>query len=107
MADTDITTTNFDAELLKEEIASGQGNANKVDVNADYERSKEFDVAEIDRTGEGEKAAAAATAPEVKHSSFGSFAGGTELTSQSGQSETGNPEDFLEMAKEINRSQES
>lgn len=105
MADTDITTQNFDAELLKDEIASGQGKANKVDVDADYERSKEFDVAEIDRTEAGAKAAAEATAPEVKHSSFDSFAGATGDTSQS--SSEGDPAAFREMAKEVNQSQES
>lgn len=45
-------TTNFDAERLEEEIETGEVKAPEVNVEADYERSKEFAVSEIDRDAE-------------------------------------------------------
>lgn len=99
-ASNDVTTESYDAEQLKEDISAGEEKAPQVDVESDYERSKEFDVAEIDRTGEGAKAAAEATEPQVKHSSFSSFS-----DQESTGSEAGNPDTFREMAKEVNTSQ--
>lgn len=96
MADLDTNTT-YDAQQLVEEIASGEEKAPKVNADADYERSKQFDVAEIDRTGA--KPAAKATAPQ---------SGGASTAAPSGtESATGNPADFIEMAKEVTPDLES
>jgi hypothetical protein len=75
----DPTTTSYDADQLAEEIETGEEVAPKVDADADYERSKQFDVADIDRPG---NQASAST---------------TSATS----GETGNPENFLDMAKQV------
>lgn len=79
----DLENTTYDSQQLVEEIAEGEEKAPKVNVEADYERSKQLDVAEIDRTQAGAKAAAD-TAP----------------TSQT-KAETGDPADFLNMAKQV------
>lgn len=80
---TDVTTASYDAEQLVEEIAAGEEKAPQVNVEADYERSKQFDVAEIDRSEEGSQAAA-------------------EVSSESGAT-TGDPNAFRNMAKEVNK----
>ncbi len=69
----DPTTANYDAQQLAAEIQAGEEKAPKVDAEADYERSKQFDVAEIDR------ATASADSTE----------------------EAGNPESYLDMAKQV------
>ena len=94
MADLDAATS-FDAEQLKEDISAGETKKPKVDLDADYELSKEFAVAEIDKTGAGAEAAAAATESKFE------LAEPQPVKTQSAEP-TGNPEDFLEMAKEIN-----
>lgn len=87
----------YDAQQVSEEIAEGSLPAPEVDVSADYEASKEFSVSEIDRTDEGEKAAQAANphAFEVHE---------TE-TAHAKAEPTGDPSDFLNMAKSINHDQ--
>lgn len=50
-----------DAQLAAENIESGEEKAPSVDMEADYKAAEEFSVSEIDRTGEGEKAAKKAT----------------------------------------------
>lgn len=95
----DITTNltearPYDAQQIAEEIETGEVKAPKVDVAADYEASKEFSVSEIDRTSEGEKAAEAATAPKFQLNQ-------PEETRSEAQP-TGNPAEFMEMAKEVN-----
>lgn len=72
----DPTTANYDAQQLAAEIQAGEEKAPKVDAEADYERSKQFDVAEIDR--------ATASADST---------GSTE--------QAGNPESYLDMAKQV------
>ncbi len=99
-ASNDVTTENYDAEQMKEDISAGEEKAPKVNVEADYERSKQFDVAEIDRSAEGARAAAEATEPNVKHSSLSSFS-----AQESTGTEAGNPDTFREMAKEVNHTQ--
>lgn len=69
---TDPTTANYDAQQLVEQIAADSEAAPKVDVDADYERSKQFDMA----TEQAVSAESVATS-------------------------TGNPEDFLAMAKQV------
>ncbi|MBC7823409.1 MAG: hypothetical protein H7126_05955 [Candidatus Parcubacteria bacterium] len=83
----------YDAQQVSEEIAEGSLPAPKVDVSSDYEASKEFSVSEIDRTGEGEKAAEKVTA----HSFEMHDPEATKFKAEP----TGDPGDFLKMAKEI------
>ncbi|MBW4661046.1 MAG: hypothetical protein KME15_20405 [Drouetiella hepatica Uher 2000/2452] len=94
MADLD-TSTNFDAEQLKEDISKGETKKLKVDLDADYELSKEFSVAEVDKTDAGAEAAAVATENKFE------LTESQPVQPQSAEP-TGNPEDFLKMAKEIN-----
>ncbi|AKG21605.1 hypothetical protein [Calothrix sp. 336/3] len=85
----------YDSQQVAEAIEKGEVKAPKVDVNADYEEAlKEFSVSEIDRTEEGAKAAEAATAPK--------FEVRQPQETRSEAVSTGDPSDFLEMAKEIN-----
>ncbi len=83
---TDPTTASFDAQQMVEDIKAGEEKAPTVDVDADYERSKQFDVAEIVRTGEGVAAAE-------------SLLSGQATTS-------GDPSAFLDMAKQVTPSEE-
>lgn len=83
----------FDAQQIAENVEAGEQKLPQVDVSADYEASKEFSVSDIDRTEAGAEAAAAATAPKFEMSTPQE----TNLPAQS----TGNPDDFLSMAKEI------
>ncbi len=87
----------YDAQQVSEEIAEGSLPASKVDVSADYEASKEFSVSDLDRTGEGEKAAQAASAPafEIRESE----------TTHAKAEPTGDPGDFLDMAKSVSHDQ--
>ena len=82
-----------DAQLAAESIASGEERAPTVDFDADYAAAQKFSVSEVDRTGEGAAAAEAATAPQYQTSKPQE----TRTQSQS----TGNPDDFLELAKEV------
>ncbi|MBE9051082.1 hypothetical protein IQ243_11765 [Nostocales cyanobacterium LEGE 11386] len=82
-----------DAQLAAENMASGEEKAPKVDFDADYAAAQQFSVSEIDRTDEGKAAASAATAPKQAVPE-------TEATKTEAQS-TGNPNDYVEMAKEV------
>jgi hypothetical protein len=85
-----------DAQLAAENIASGEEKAPKVDFDADYAAAQQFSVSEIDRTGEGASAAEAATASQFELSQ-------PEDTRTEAQA-TGNPDDYLELAKEVGAS---
>lgn len=85
-----------DAQLAAESIASGEEKAPKVDFDADYAAAQQFSVSEVDRTGKGAAAAEAATAPKYKISK-------PEETKTQAQS-TGNPDDYVELAKEVGNS---
>ncbi|WP_017314243.1 hypothetical protein [Mastigocladopsis repens] len=82
-----------DAQLAAENIASGEEKAPSVDMEADYQAAQQLSVSEIDRTGEGEKAAEKATAPkqEVRE---------PQQTNTEAKP-TGNPNDYIDMAKEV------
>ncbi|MEH1912121.1 hypothetical protein [Nostoc sp.] len=86
-----------DAQLAAESIASGEEKAPTVDFDADYAAAQQFSVSEVDRKGEGSAAAQAATAPKYKTSK-------PEETKTQTQS-TGNPDDFVELAKEVGNTQ--
>lgn len=85
-----------DAQLAAENIASGEEKAPTVDFDNDYATAQQFSVSEVDRTGKGAAAAEAATAPNQKTSQ-------PQETKTQAQS-TGNPDDFLELAKEVGNS---
>ncbi|MDX2097027.1 MAG: hypothetical protein SFW36_04560 [Leptolyngbyaceae cyanobacterium bins.59] len=84
---------NYDAQQLAEEIALGDQKTPKVDIESDYEASKELSVSPVDHTPEGEKMAEDATAPHYQVHS-------TE-TSQTVAQPTGNPDDYRKMARDI------
>jgi hypothetical protein len=56
--------SNYDAQRMAEDIQSGEEKAPQVNVEKDYERSKEYDVSEIDRSETGVEAASEATTPK-------------------------------------------
>ncbi|MEH2402162.1 MAG: hypothetical protein V7K18_03485 [Nostoc sp.] len=85
-----------DAQLAAESIASGNEKAPTVDFDKDYAAAQQFSVSEVDRTSQGAAAAQAATAPEYQISK-------PQETTTQAQS-TGNPDDFLELAKEVGNS---
>jgi hypothetical protein len=86
--------TTHDAQLAAEKMVAGEEKTPTVDVSADYEASKAFSVSEIDQTEAGAQAAAAATAPQFEVSQP------AETTFKA--EPTGNPEDYMDMAKEVN-----
>lgn len=82
-----------DAQLAAENIAAGEEEAPKVDFEADYAAAQQFSVSDVDRTGEGAKAAEAATAPQQQISKP------QEVRTEA--QATGNPDDYAEMAKDV------
>lgn len=94
MADLE-TGASFDAERMVEEIATGEEKKPKVNIDADYELSKEFAVAEIDKTEEGQAAAEKATESKFGQSEFKEV----EIPVPASDSD---PAAFLEMAKDVN-----
>lgn len=88
-------TTNFDAEQMSEDIAKGEQKQPKVNVESDYELSKEFAVADIDKTEAGDKAAHEATDPKFK------VPEAKEMGSEPTESDA-DPESYRDMAKEVN-----
>ena len=85
--------TTQDAQLAADNIAGGQEKAADVDVDADYEASKQYSVSDVDRTGAGAKAAEEATASQFE------LTEPEETKLETGP--TGNPDDYREMAKDI------
>lgn len=82
-----------DAQLAAENIASGEEEAPSVDMEADYQAAQKLSVSEIDRTGEGAKAAEEATAPKQELRTPG------ETNTQA--KPTGDPNDYMGMAKDV------
>jgi hypothetical protein len=99
MSDLNNLSQPYDAQQSAEEIAEGDRPAPQVDVSSDYEASKEYSVSEIDRTGEGQEAAEAATAPQFEVSQ--------PKETKSVAEPTGDPSDYLDMAKDISGTSES
>lgn len=83
-----------DAQLVAEEILAGNEKAATLDVEADYEASKAFSVSEIDRTDEGAKAADVAVSSDFEVPQ----AQDQEIKDEP----TGDPSDYMEMAKDVN-----
>lgn len=88
------TSENYDAEQTVEEIEAGDRKAPTANVEADYEASKQFSTSEIDRTGEGQAAAEAATSPQFDLPEPDEA---TLITDA-----TGNPDDYKQMAEDVN-----
>lgn len=89
----------FDAQQATEEIATGDRKTPHINVSDDYEASKQFSVSDVDRSGEGEKAAEAATAPQFELHA-------PEATVTKAEP-TGDPSDFRDMAKEVSHRPEA
>lgn len=93
MPEINTESQTYDAQQMSQEIATGDREAPKVDVSADYEAAQEFSTSSIDQTEEGAKAAEAATAPQFEIPEPEE----TEFVAEP----TGDPSDYLEMAKDI------
>jgi hypothetical protein len=86
-ASIDDQSIDFDAEVLKEEIAGGKEKSPSVNVQSDYEQSKAFSTPSHELSSE-----------EISPSLGSSFSPDNQ---QSESSAEGNPENFLSMAREI------
>lgn len=84
---------NFDAQQASEAIAQGEQKSPHVNIEADYEASKQFSVSNLDRSGEGAKAAEAATAPDHALAQ-------PDETPVEAKSDA-DPQDYVEMAKDV------
>ncbi|WP_066379971.1 hypothetical protein [Anabaena sp. CA = ATCC 33047] len=93
-----VEAPTHDAKLAAERIASGAEKTPMVDYEADYAAAQELSVSEIDRTGEGANAAKAATQSKYEIPQ-------PEETTTPAQA-TGNPDDYLELAKEVGASKD-
>jgi hypothetical protein len=83
-----------EAQLAAENMAAGTEKTPEVDVDADYEASKAFSVSDIDKSGAGAEAAAAATAPQLE------IPAPTDMSDS--PNTTGNPDDYRQMARDVN-----
>ncbi|GAB1538078.1 hypothetical protein NUACC21_07350 [Scytonema sp. NUACC21] len=85
-----------DAQLAAENMRSGEEKTPNVDMEADYQAAQKFSVSDVDRTGEGAKAADEATAPKFElHEP-------EQTNTQTKQ--TGDPQDYMDMAKDVHAS---
>lgn len=91
--------TTQEAQLAAENMASGVEAKPTVDFDADYAAAQEFSVSDVDRTGEGAAVAEAATAPQFELSQ-------PEETTIVAEP-TGDPSDYLDMAKDVGSSTEA
>ena len=83
-----------EAELAAQNMVEGTEKAPDVDVEADYEASKEYSVSDVDTSGAGAQAAKEVTAPKQEM---------PEAKERRSVAEpTGNPEDYRQMAEEVN-----
>ena len=82
-----------DAQLAAENMTTGQEAAPAVDFDADYAAAQQMSVSDIDRTGEGAKAAEEATRPQLEVAE-------PEETKTEAEP-TGDPADYVEMAKDV------
>lgn len=84
--DLEDRNTTFDAQQIKEAIAEEEVAAPKVNVESDYEKSKEFSVPPQDRD-----------ASDISSSIGSSF----KSEDKSDSAAEGSPDNFLSMAKEV------
>ncbi len=83
-----------EGQLAAENMATGVEEVPNVDIEGDYEASKAYSVSDVDRSSAGEVAAESATASNFEISQP------EETTTQA--QPTGNPNEFLDMAKNVN-----
>ena len=83
-----------EGQLAAENMATGVEEVPNVDIEGDYEASKAYSVSDVDRSQAGAEAAEAATASNFEISK-------PEETTFQAQP-TGNPNEFLDMAKNVN-----
>ncbi|WP_009630015.1 hypothetical protein [Synechocystis sp. PCC 7509] len=88
--------TTQDAQLAAESMTEGKEKMPKVDVDADYAAAQQFSVSDIDRTNEGAEAADKATANQ--------FATTTPSDTTTESLSTGDPSDYMAMAKDVGTS---
>lgn len=82
----------YDAQQLVEEIAEGEQKAPKTNLDADYEAAKAYSTGEVNQSEADVQAEATAVSSQFSK---------PEETSSEAQF-TGNPEDYLQMARETN-----
>ena len=82
-----------DAQLAAESMTEGKEKMPSIDVDADYAAAQQLSVSDIDRTPEGAEAADIATAHQ--------FATTTPSEAESSTQSTGDPSDYMAMAKDI------
>jgi hypothetical protein len=82
-----------DAQLTAESMTEGKEKMPSVDIDADYAAAQQFSVSDIDRTPEGAEAADIATAHQ--------FATTTPSETNSQTQSTGDPSDYMAMAKDV------
>lgn len=85
--------TTQDAQLTAESMTAGKEKMPSVDIDADYAAAQQFSVSDIDRTPEGAEAADIATAHQ--------FATPTPSETKSETQSTGDPSDYMAMAKDV------
>ncbi len=88
--------TTQDAQLAAESMTEGKEKMPAVDIDADYAAAQQFSVSDIDRTSEGSVAADKATANQ--------FASTTQSETKSETMSTGDPSDYMDMAKDVGAS---
>jgi hypothetical protein len=93
MANIEDQNLEFDAEVMKEEIAKESVKAPSVNVQNDYEESKKFSTPDHELSAE-----------EVSPSLGSTFSTSSKDAESSAE---GNPENFLAMAKEVNPDSEA
>lgn len=87
-----------EAQLAAENMASGVEEAATVDFDADYAAAKQMSVSDIDHTEAGAQAAQEVTTPQLEIPQ-------QQETKTEAQS-TGNPSDYLDMAKDATASKQ-
>jgi hypothetical protein len=85
-----------DAQLAAESMTGGKEKMPAVDIDADYAAAQQFSVSEIDRSSEGAEAADKATANK--------FATTTQAETKAETMSTGDPSDYMSMAKDVGAS---
>lgn len=83
-----IPEESFAAEQLKDAIKTEEAEATSVNVEGDYKRSKEFSVSSAD-------------SDSAKFDSLNKAGSFSNQSEEFGDLESGNPENFLEMAQEV------
>lgn len=85
--------TTQDAQLTAESMTEGKEKMPSVDIDADYAAAQQLSVSDIDHTPEGAEAADIATAHQ--------FATTTPSETNSQTQSTGDPSDYMAMAKDV------